>query len=211
MSRAAKIAYGLSGLIVVGLVALAIAPIVKSAASPPGASARDGELYRSLAHMVESAQEDLWQFREDLAHDPEATIPEIWFVSDARPIYGDPSFAVGGGTYTLLGASTTSEGSTLTLATSGSTESGGGWFYSHKRAAVCFELFFPAEEAAIHTSSSDCTDGNGHGLADVPAFERHGAPVSIDELTLRRTVTDEDFQPLPCQCSSGGSCECPGG
>lgn len=201
----------MSGLVVVGLVALAGAQIVMFTAALGSETERDEALHRSLAGMVEGSPEDLWQFRDQLAHHAEATIPEIWFVSDARPIYDDPAYAVGGGTYTLLGVATTPEGSTLTLATSAGTESGGGLFYSQRNAAVCFNLFFPSAEQAIHTSSSDCTDGNGHGLADGPEFERFGVPISLDDMTLRLIVTSEDFPPLPCQCTSGGSCDCPGG
>lgn len=171
----------------------------------------DDELDRSLAHMVESAQDSLWDFRDGLATDPEATLPQTGFVSDARPAYQDPAFTVGGGSLTLLGLSTSPEGTTLILATSGGASSGGGWFYQSRSAAVCFTLRFPVDEAAIHTEPSDCSDGQGHGLKDLAEFERHGDPVPLDDLDVRRTVTEADFPALPCQCSSGGDCDCPGG
>lgn len=171
----------------------------------------DDELHARLAHMVESAQDDLWWYRDALAADPEATLPQIDFVSDARPSYDDPALVPGGGTYTLLGVSSSPEGTSLTLATSAGASSGGGWFYQSRSAAVCFTLHLPLDDAAIQTSASDCTDGRGHGLSDVADYARHGEPVSLDVLDVRRTVTEEDYRPLPCRCSSGGDCDCPGG
>lgn len=108
------VAYGMCALVIVGLITFAVVPIADSAGTTGDVetSHRDEELHGALAHMVEEAQEDLWQFREPL-------------------------------------------------------------------------------------------------LAD--AVERHGGPVPLGDLTVRRTVTAADFQPLPCQCHSGGSCECPGG
>lgn len=212
MNRLPVVAYGMCALVIVGLITLAVVPIADSADTTGDAetSHRDEELHGALAHMVEEAQEDLWQFREPLLADAEGTIPQIWFVSDARPFFDDPSSVMGGGTYTLVDAVTTAEGVTLTLATSAGVESGGGWFYSQRSGAVCFDLQFPASEAALHAEESDCTNANGQGL-ELPIFTRHGGPVPLGDLTVRRTVTAADFQPLPCQCHSGGSCECPGG
>lgn len=174
-------------------------------------SSLEDELRTGLAHMVESAQEDLWRYRDSLAADPEAALLQIDFVSDARPSYDDPAFVPGGGTYVILGVSSSPEGASLTLATSAGASSGGGWFAQSRSAAVCFTLQFPVEDQSIHTDTSDCTDGQGHGLSDVTEYERHGDPISLDDLDVRRTVTEDDFQPLPCQCSSGGDCNCPGG
>lgn len=171
----------------------------------------DDELRAGLAHMVESAQDDLWSYRDSLATAPEATLAEIDFVSDARPSYLDPTFVPDGGVYTVLGVSSSPDGSTLTLATSAGAESGGGFFYQSRSAAVCFALRFPVGERAIHTDTSDCTDGHGHGLRDLADYARHGDPIPLDDFDVRRTVTEVDFAPLPCQCSSGGSCDCPGG
>jgi hypothetical protein len=70
---------------------------------------------------------------------------------------------------------------------------------------------FPKTESTIYTDPSDCSDGQGHGLREIAEFDRHGDPISLDELDVRRVVTEADFQPLPCQCGSGGSCDCPGG
>src|SRR3546814_4473928 len=87
----------------------------------------DEELHAGLAHMIESAQDDLWWYRDSLATDPEGTLPQIDSVSDARPSYEDPAFVPHGGVYTLVDVSSSPEGSTLTLATSAGAESGGGW------------------------------------------------------------------------------------
>jgi len=171
----------------------------------------DDELHADLTHMVESARNDLWSYRDSLATDPEGTLPQIGSVSDARPLYEDPTAVLKGGVYTLLGVSSSHEGAALTLATSADAHSGGGWFYQSRSAAVCFVLRFPVEERVVHADPSDCTDGRGHGLIDVADYARHGDPISLRELDVRRTVTEADFQPLPCQCSSGGRCDCPGG
>ncbi|MEI3849244.1 MULTISPECIES: hypothetical protein [unclassified Microbacterium] len=216
MKRLPLVAYGASALVIAGLVALAVVPIVASpkstadAADDSQAPRRDDELYDALAHMVEGAQEDLWEFREPLLADAEATIPQIWSISDARPYFDDPSIDIGAGTYTLVDSETTAEGVTLTLATSASVEAGAGWFYSQRSGAVCFDLQFPAAEAALHVEESDCTNANGQGL-ELQLLKQHGAPIPLGDLTVRRTVTDADFTPLPCQCHSGGSCDCPGG
>ncbi|GGD64761.1 hypothetical protein [Microbacterium murale] len=172
----------------------------------------DDRLKGSLASMIESAQDDLWQFRGALATDPEGTLPGISFVSDARPAYGDPAFAVGEGAYTLLGVASSPDAATLTLATSAGASTGGGWFYESRNATVCFTLRFPTTESAIHTGPADCSDGQGHRLSDVENFfERHGDPIPFEELDVRATVTEADFQPLHCQCYSGSECDCPGG
>lgn len=171
----------------------------------------EGQLHDNLAYMVESAQDDLWEYRDQLARDPEGTLAGIGFVSDARPAFEDPVNEVGGGTYILLGLSSSPEETTLVLATSAGASSGGGWFYQSRTAAVCFTLRFPQAESAIHTDSSDCTDGRGNSLSDLPEAERYGEPIPLDGLDVRRTVTDADFKPLPCQCHSGGDCNCPGG
>lgn len=216
MNRLALVTYGAAALVIVGLVALVVMPIVASPKSTAGAAddspapRRDDELNDALAYMVEEAQEDIWQFREPLLDDAEATIPRIWFISDARPYFDDPSIDIGAGTYTLVDSVATAEGVTLTLATSAGVETGGGWFYSQRSGAVCFDLQLPATEAALHVEESDCTNANGEGL-ELPIFQRHGAPIPLSDLTVRRTVTDADSKPLPCQCHSGGSCDCPGG
>lgn len=86
----------------------------------------DDELHADLTHMVESARNDLWSYRDSLATDPEGTLPQIGSVSDARPLYEDPTAVLKGGVYTLLGVSSSHEGAALTLATSADAHSGGG-------------------------------------------------------------------------------------
>lgn len=174
----------------------------------------EAELKDALARSVDGAQDTFWPYRADIVSDPEAAIARIGFVSDVRPAYADPAVVPAGGLYKLLGLATSDDGTTLILATSAGVETGGGLFYDQRSAAVCFELRFPAGERKIHTLSSDCTDGAGHGLADVADvidYSRYGEPEPIDGLDVRRTVTAEDYPSLPCQCASGGTCDCPGG
>lgn len=172
------------------------------------------ELQDALAGSVNRAQDTFWPYRVGIVSDPETAITRIGFLSDVRPAYVDPSFVPAGGSYKLLGLSASADGTSLILATSAGVETGGGLFYDQRSAAVCFELRFPAGERKIHTLASDCTDGAGHGLADVADvidYARYGEPQSIDGLDVRRTVTAEDYPSLPCQCASGGTCDCPGG
>lgn len=165
----------------------------------------------SLADSVENAQDDLWDYRRALVTDPEQTIAEVGFLSDARPIYDDPAHILGGAQYTLLAASSSAKETTLTLVAIGGAQTGGGWWYKQGSAVVCFDLRFPADEEAIYTESSDCTDGEGHGLADIAVFAQHGEPIPLDQLDVRRAVTKTDYPPPICQCHSGGDCDCPGG
>lgn len=165
----------------------------------------------SLADDVEGAQDALWEYRGALLADPEQTIAGIDFLADARPIYEDPAYVLGAGQYTLLAASGSAEGTTLTLVAVGGAQTGGGWWYQQQSAVVCFDLRFPADEDAIHTEASDCSGGGGHGLGDIADFDQYGEPISLDELDVRRTVTEADHPPPICQCHSGGDCDCPGG
>ncbi|MEZ3155516.1 hypothetical protein AB1K56_01175 [Microbacterium sp. BWR-S6Y] len=197
---------------IIGSVAIGLAALL--AAGCGVMHSPESNLEDSLARMVEGAQDSLWPYRADIVSDPEAAVARVGSVSDVRPAYVDPAFVPAGGTYKLLGVTTSAEGTSLILATSGGSETGGGLFYDYRSAAVCFELRFPAGERRIDTLASDCTDGQGHGLADVAEvidYTRHGEPRSIDGLDVRRTVTAEDYPTMPCQCSSGGTCDCPGG
>lgn len=166
---------------------------------------------RSLADSVENAQDDLWSYREQVIADPDAAIASIDFVSDARPIYDDPTYDMGDAQYVLLATSSSPGEATLTLVAFGGAETGGGLWYEQESAVVCFDLRFSADDDSLHTEPSDCTDGQGNGVDDIPGFDEHGEPIALDRLEVRRTVTPADHPPPICQCHSGSECDCPGG
>lgn len=154
----------------------------------------------SLEESVERAQDDLWEYREQILTDPETTIAELGLVSDYRDGIFEPD---GSASYTLFDLQETGEGTALTLLAGGGAQTGGGWTYEQRTAAVCFTLTFAADRNSISTSPATCPD--------VPRPDRYDSIVPLDELNPRLLVTNEDY-PLPiCQCHSGGGCDCPGG
>lgn len=78
-------------------------------------------------------------------------------------------------------------------------------------AAVCFTLVFPQNEATILTEPADCGDRGPTEPPALPGFDDATRAVPLDELDVRLRVTEEDYPVLPCQCASGGDCDCPGG
>ncbi|GEM_PF-1848744 len=175
----------------------------------PASQAEHG-LRNALADSVAESQDIVWEFREELTRDPEAALPAVWGVADARPVYSDATHEVAFGSWTLLGLQQSDDGTALTLTTSARYESGGGFFAHTSDGFTCYTLLIAPDASRIDTEPSDCTDGNGHGLSDfVDISETRVVPVQ--ELDVQRTVDASDHEPLPCQCSSGGDCDCPGG
>lgn len=160
----------------------------------------DGMVNGSLEEAVERAQDVLWEHRERIVADPEPTIAGLGFVSDYRAGVFDPD---GSASYTLFDLQETGEGTALTLLAGGGAQTGGGWTYDQRTAAVCFTLTFAADRNSISTSPATCPD--------IPRPERYDSIVPLDELNPRLLVTNEDYPPPICQCYSGSPCDCPGG
>lgn len=154
----------------------------------------------SLEESVEAAQDSLWEYRDRLASDPEATIPELSFVQDAREGVWDLEVSR---TYTLFALDTTADDATLTLLATGGVETGGGWWYEQRDAAVCFDLTFPRDHESIETTPAACPD--------VPMLDGFDEVVPLEDLSPRLVVTEEDHPAPVCQCHSGSDCDCPGG
>lgn len=152
---------------------------------------------RSLESSVEDAQDELWPFRDRIAADPEATLADLYFVSDFRDGEGEAA------SITLLDLADSPVGPTLTLIGSGGAQTGGGLWYDQADAAVCFGLTFPRDEKTIRTTAAECPD-----VAPVDGYD---SVVSLDDLSPRLVVTEADYPRPICQCSSGSPCDCPGG
>jgi hypothetical protein len=183
---------------------------VATAGPLPAITPRD-PLNDALAEQVEEAQDDLWPYRDAMVQDVEATVQEVGFIGDARAVLADSAAEPLSGTYTLLDASTTPDSTQVTLALTASSETGGGWWYSRRTAAVCFTLVFPHTELTILTQPADCGSTDPSEPPALPGFELATRAVPLDELDVRLTVTEDDYPVMPCQCASGGDCDCPGG
>lgn len=129
---------------------------------------------------------------------------------DARRAYTDPTHEVSPGSWTLLELEQNADGTTLTLVTSARYESGGGLFAESRGGFTCYTLRVAPDASWFDTKPSDCTDGQGHGLSDLfDVTETEIVPLAYFD--VQRTLDASDHEPLPCQCSSGGECDCPGG
>ncbi|MFK3835987.1 hypothetical protein [Microbacterium sp. NPDC087868] len=157
-------------------------------------------LQRSTASSVEQIQDDLWPYRADIVTDPEQAIVALGFIADAR--HGVPLEDNRGGTL-LLNISDGEDGPALTLLASGGAQTGGGWTYDQQSAAVCVTLTFPQTRDRIVTTPARCPD--------IPQLEHFDRVYSLDDLDVRREVTDADYPAPVCQCYSGSPCDCPGG
>ncbi|MEV4667336.1 hypothetical protein [Microbacterium sp. LWO12-1.2] len=171
----------------------------------------DRQLKSELADMVEGAQDATWQFRGELAADPEAAIPEVGGIADARAALSDPTLEIPPGIWTLIDLAKTDEGTALTLTTKVDVTRGGGFFISSDEGRVCFVLLVSPDGSRIDTLPADCGDAVGPALGDEVRDDGESIEVYLDELDLRRSVDGSDYRPLPCQCHSGGDCDCPGG
>lgn len=171
----------------------------------------DRQLKSELADMVEGAQDATWQFRDGLAADPEAVMPEVWGIADARPVLSDPTLEVPVGTWALIDLAQTDEGTSLTLTTKVEVARGGGFFITSAEGRVCFQLLVAADGSRIDTLPADCGDTVGPALGDEVRDDGWSIEVGLEELDLRLSVDSSDYRPLPCQCHSGGDCDCPGG
>jgi hypothetical protein len=171
----------------------------------------DRQLKSELADMVEGAQDATWQFRDALAADPEAAMPGVWGIADARAALSDPTLEVPAGTWTLVDLAQTDDGTALTLTTKVEVTRGGGFFITSAEGRVCFELLVSADASRIDTLPADCGDAVGPALGDEERNDGESIEVNLDELDVRRSVDIADYPPLPCQCYSGSVCDCPGG
>ena len=152
----------------------------------------------SLAESVEDAQDDLWEYREQIVSDPEAAVAGLDFMADAR-VGADDGHHV----YTLLAIQETDEAVTLTLAVDGWAATGGGLWYQESNAVTCVDFVFPESAAEIR--------GEGVACGDLPDADSYDDVVPFSELRVRESVTVADYPPPICQCHSGGDCDCPGG
>jgi hypothetical protein len=171
----------------------------------------DRQLKSELADMIEGAQDATWQFRDELAADPEAAIPGVGGIADARAALSDPSLEVPSGIWTLFDLAQTDDGTALTLTTKVDVTRGGGFFITSDEGRVCFELLISPDGSRIDTLPADCGDAVGPALGDEVRDDGGSIEVDLDELDVRRSVDIEDYPPLPCQCYSGSVCDCPGG
>lgn len=176
--------------------ALALAALSLTGCAP----SIDDLVSNSLEDSVEKAQDSLWEYRDQLASSPDATVPDLYFVRDARGGVDDPDANY---SYTLFALDVTADDATLTLLATGGAQTGGGWWYEQRNAAVCFKLTFPRDEKTIETTPASCPD--------VTLLDRFDEVVRLEDLSPRLVVTEDDHPALTCQCHSGSDCECPGG
>lgn len=169
------------------------------------------DLRISMADAIEDSQDTIWDFRRELRADAEATLGAVSGLVDARPAFADPAANAPSGSYTLIRLSEDSDSTDLTFIRSSSTTSGGSFWYSTSHAVTCYTLVIAADASQISTVPSDCTDADG---IDRTAFLSDGDNpnlIALGDLDVRLHVDESDYRALACQCSSGGTCDCPGG
>lgn len=193
-----------------GLGACALVTLSGCAVFDPAAQTQ-ASLRSDLADAIEDSQDTIWEFRHELLADAEATLQNVWGLADARPAFADPTMPASSGSYTLIRLTEDSDSTDLTFLRPTSLSTGGGFWYSTSEAITCYTLVIAGDASQISTVPSDCTDGAGVDRTgylsddDTPNF------VPLEELDVRLTVDNSDYLPPPCQCSSGGTCDCPGG
>ena len=192
-------------------IVLATAGVIYGCAWISPEAQMDRQLKSELADMVEGAQDATWQFRDELASDPEAAMPGVWGIADARAALSDPTLEVVSGTWTLIDLAQTDDGTALTLTTKVEVTRGGGFFITSDEGRVCFELLVSPDGSRIDTLPADCGDAVGTALGDEVRTDGESIEVDLEDLDVRRSVDIADYPPLPCQCYSGSVCDCPGG
>lgn len=193
-------------------IALAIAGVIYGCAWLSPDAQMDRQLKSQLADRVEQAQDAVWSDRSTLLAGADNAIAAINGMVDGRPALAGTSAEVPSGLWTLVDLDETSDGLALTLTFADEVTRGGGWMEMSAEARVCFILAVSPDGSRVDTFPAACGEVVGIHLADHadPGF----APtpeVSLNDLDVRRTVTSADYHPLPCQCYSGGDCDCPGG
>lgn len=161
----------------------------------------------SLRQSAEQAQDLMWHLRGGLLEDAEGTVAAESYIADARPSFVDAATPLPDGQYTLLAIIESDSEVALTFATTSKVTTGGGLFTAEASGTTCYTLRLPRDQAVLTTSAADCADKLGTPLADLVADV---SIVSFDTLNVRASVTAADYF-IPCQCSSGGDCDCPGG
>lgn len=106
---------------------------------------------------------------------------------------------------------TDAEGTALLLTASGGAETGGGWFYKSRESYTCYLLRISEDMSSISTEPASCPEGTARDPAEILGGGNEISFFSLDELDVRLHVDATDYESLPCQCSSGGDCDCPGG
>lgn len=182
-------------------VAAGVALVLAAAALAGCAQSIDSLVRDNLADEVEQAQDTLWEYRDQIARDPEAAVAGLDFLADARAGAVD-----GAGPYTLVDLRSAADKTTLTLVVRGGATTGGGMWAEQAYALTCVDVVFPRAVDEIRVEEAACAD-----IPDIPDVRSYEEIVPFGELEVRETVTAEDYPPPICQCHSGGDCDCPGG
>lgn len=173
----------------------------------------DARVRSGLADSIERAQDTLWDSRHEIAADGEAALAELSFVGDIRPLYADPTLPMPVGSYRMIALEQRQYGTAVTFVAETTATAGGIAGDVRRTGYACYTLVFAANGSRIDTEPAECADEEGHGLPEATPGEADVSAlvINVDDLELRRSVTGADHEPLPCQCSSGGTCDCPGG
>lgn len=163
----------------------------------------DDALNTSMSHMVAEAQDVVWDRRDGLAADPEAALPTVWGMTDARQVPTDPGAPHG--SWQVLDVVRSDQESTLTLVTSAGAATGGGWMYQSKQAYTCFSLTVAVD--AIETEPAECDESIPMALFN----DSDMTFMPLDQVAFRPHVDSTDHPAPICQCYSGSPCDCPGG
>lgn len=179
-------------------VAAGVALVLTASALAGCAPSIDSLVRDNLAGGVEEVQDTLWEYRDQIARDPEAAVAGLDFLGDARA-----GVVEGARPYTLVDLESAADGATLTLVVRGGATTGGGLWAEQALALTCVDFVFPRAVDEIRVEEAACTD--------VPDIRSDEEIVPFRDLPVRESVTAEDYPPPICQCHSGGDCDCPGG
>lgn len=192
---------------IAGAGCLAVLMVALAGCSVISFNSAENAARRDLRADAEHAQDLVWHLRDELFEDAEGTLAGTGYIADLRPTLRDRSVPVPRGEYILVALADTDTEVAVTLASTAEGTVGGGWFTEDVKGAACYTLHLPRTRDELTTSDSDCTDGSNGALSDVWP----GMPLlSFGSLGARASVDASDYY-IPCQCSSGGECDCPGG
>jgi hypothetical protein len=167
----------------------------------------DASVVTHLQDAIEHGQDLVWHLRDVLLADAEQTIAGQDYIADARPSLADPAVPLPARQYTLLSIAETEGEVAVTFATTAEVTTGGGFFTDSASGTACYTFHLPRDRTELTTTGADCADAAGVSLGRLQPEMR---VVPLHALAVRERLTAEDYF-IPCQCSSGGDCDCPGG
>lgn len=163
-----------------------------------------------LVEAIEASQDYFWGFRHELADGAEAALATMDAAGDLRPLVDDSTYQQQPRQFQVIGVDQGESEATLTLLAVGSASVPGWRSDSTVDGYTCYTLW-ANHNMPLVTEAASCATPDGRNFVTLlNPTDEDPYITSVDELEVRREVDSLTYQ-QPCQCSSGGTCECPGG